>query len=135
MSWPPVQMGRIADIQTNLDGSLYICDIFSSRWLYGSANHSRELVCGVWQVDLVIVASSILVLVLESTSFNYVKGFRVLRAIKPLRALTRSAGMLLVFRSVTLSLKAMANVSIVCLLFFVIFAILGVQLFSGRFYR
>lgn len=87
------------------------------------------------QVDLVIVASSVLVLVLEGLSFHYVKGFRILRAIKPLRALTRSAGMLLVFRSLTLSLAAMANVSIVCLLFFVIFAILGVQLFSGRFYR
>ncbi|GMH39581.1 hypothetical protein BSKO_07479 [Bryopsis sp. KO-2023] len=87
------------------------------------------------QVDLLIVASSILVIVLESTHVQFVKGFRVLRAIKPLRALTRSAGMLLVFRSVTLSLAAMANVSIVCLLFFAIFAILGVQLFSGRFYR
>lgn len=82
-----------------------------------------------------IVLSSVSVLVLESLDVNFVKTLRVLRAIKPLRVLTRSAGMLLVFRSVTLSLAAMANVSLVCLLFCIIFAILGVQLFSGRFYK
>ena len=38
------------------------------------------------------------------------------------------------YRSLTLSLAAMGNVSIVVALFFLIFAILGVQLFSGKFY-
>ena len=33
-----------------------------------------------------------------------------------------------------MSMAAMANVSVVVLLFFIIFAILGVQLFSGKFY-
>jgi len=46
---------------------------------------------------------------------------------KPLRALTRSAGMQLIFKSLTYSLAAMGNVSVVVLLFFLIFAILGVQ--------
>ncbi len=55
------------------------------------------------------------------------QGLRVLRAIKPLRALTRSAGMQQIFKSLTLSLAAMGNVSIVVLLFFLIFAILGTQ--------
>lgn len=55
------------------------------------------------------------------------QGLRVLRAIKPLRALTRSAGMQQIFKSLTLSLAAMGNVSIVVLLFFLIFAILGAQ--------
>lgn len=51
----------------------------------------------------------------------------MLRAIKPLRALTRSAGMQQIFKSLTLSLAAMGNVSVVVLLFFLIFAILGTQ--------
>ena len=41
---------------------------------------------------------------------------------------------MLVFRSVTLSLASMANVSIVVGLFFLIFAIMGVQLFGGLFW-
>lgn len=62
----------------------------------------------------------------------HTQGLRVLRAVKPLRALTRSAGMQLIFKSLTLSLAAMGNVSIVVLLFFLIFAILGVQVGSRR---
>jgi hypothetical protein len=40
--------------------------------------------------------------------------------------------MQLIFRSLTLSLAAMGNVSIVVLLFFLIFAILGVQVRCAR---
>ncbi len=88
------------------------------------------------QVDFLIVVSSLLEIVLMTitSSVGAVSALRVLRAFKPLRLLTRSAGMRLVFKSVTMSLMSMANVSVVCLLFFLIFAILGVQLFSGRFY-
>ncbi|KAG2432797.1 hypothetical protein HXX76_008531 [Chlamydomonas incerta] len=89
------------------------------------------------QVDFLIVVSSVLEIILLTitTSVGAVSALRVLRAFKPLRLLTRSAGMRLVFKSVTMSLMSMANVSVVCILFFLIFAILGVQLFSGRFYR
>ena len=76
-----------------------------------------------------------IILLTITTSVGAVSALRVLRAFKPLRLLTRSAGMRLVFKSVTMSLMSMANVSVVCILFFLIFAILGVQLFSGRFYR
>jgi hypothetical protein len=72
---------------------------------------------------------------LEGTDLSIVRSLRVLRAIKPLRALTRSAGMQLIFKSVTLSLAAMANVSMVVLMLMLIFAILGVQLFHGKFRR
>jgi len=51
------------------------------------------------QVDLLIVVSSAIILGMESTNLSFMRGLRVLRAIKPLRALTRSEGMLLVFRS------------------------------------
>eukprot|EP00198_Chlamydomonas_reinhardtii_P001158 XP_001690493.1 voltage-gated Ca2+ channel, alpha subunit [Chlamydomonas reinhardtii] len=89
------------------------------------------------QVDFLIVVSSVveIILLTITTSVGAVSALRVLRAFKPLRLLTRSAGMRLVFKSVTMSLMSMANVSVVCILFFLIFAILGVQLFSGRFYR
>jgi hypothetical protein len=46
-----------------------------------------------------------------------------------------SSGMRVVLKSVSLSIAAMVNVSIVMLMFFVIFGILGVQVFNGRFYR
>ena len=87
-------------------------------------------------VDLAIVVSSVLLLALESIAddLQAVKGLRVLRAAKPLRTLTRSQGMMLVFKSLSMSVMSMANVTIICLLFFAIFGILGTQLFGGDFY-
>ncbi|KAL6748527.1 Ion transport protein-domain-containing protein [Haematococcus lacustris] len=84
-------------------------------------------------VDFIIVVVSVLVLALESTVNNAeaATALRVLRAIKPLRMLTRSPGMRIVFKSVLLSISAMGNVSLVCFMFFIIFAILGTQLFMG----
>ncbi len=46
-----------------------------------------------------------------------------------------SAGMRMVFKSIMLSMAAMGNVSIVCMMFFLIFAILGTQLFMGHLWR
>ena len=65
---------------------------------------------------------------------GFVKSLRVLRAVRPLRALTKSAGMRLVLKSVALSIGAMFNVSAVLLLTFAVFGILGVQIFSGTFF-
>lgn len=42
--------------------------------------------------------------------------------------------MLLVFRAVTMSLAAMGNVTLVVLIYFLIFGIMGVNLYNGRFY-
>ena len=59
-------------------------------------------------VDTGIVATSVLTLALESYlhQISVIKGLRVLRAVKPLRAITRSAGMQLVLRSILLVSRA-----------------------------
>ena len=55
-------------------------------------------------VDATIVATSVLTLSLQAVAgkIQFVRALRVLRAIKPLRAITRSAGMQLVLRSILL---------------------------------
>lgn len=63
------------------------------------------------------------------------QSLRVLRAAKPLRALTRSEGMRLVFDGILHSLSGLGETCILLVLFMLIFAILGVQLFCGKFYR
>lgn len=107
------------------------------KWITALISHKTEQ---VWRLCVTTCLSKLIVRFDSHSNVCFLlfsfffQALRVLRAIKPLRALTRSAGMQLVFRSVTLSLAAMVNVSIVCVLFFLIFAILGVQLFSGKFY-
>eukprot|EP00798_Chlamydomonas_sp_ICE-L_P015920 gene15920-22054_t len=88
------------------------------------------------KVDFAIVVISVMVLTLEAiaSDASAVQALRVLRAVKPLRMLTRSPGMRMVFKSLIMSLVAMGNVSIVLVMFFLIFAMLGTHLFMGLFY-
>jgi hypothetical protein len=87
------------------------------------------------QLDVLIVVISIILAVVESRNVAAIKALRVLRALKPLRTLTHSAGMLLVLKSLTQSLGAMMHVSLLLFISFIIFGILGVELFAGKFYR
>lgn len=86
------------------------------------------------KLDLLIVLVSLVLVLIPSDDLQVLKGLRILRALKPLRALSKSDGMRLVFKSLTLSMAAMGNLSLICVLFFLIFAILGVQVFAGKFY-
>lgn len=81
------------------------------------------------------MATSVVLIAAETVNLKAVKAFRVLRAVKPLRTLTHSAGMLLVLKSVAQSVAAMANVSVLLILTFTMFGATGMQLFSGRLYR
>lgn len=47
----------------------------------------------IMQLDVLIVATSLVLIAAESVNLKAVKVFRVLRAVKPLRTLTHSAGM------------------------------------------
>lgn len=88
------------------------------------------------QLDALIVVTSVMLIAFESsTDLGAVRVLRVLRAVKPLRTLTHSAGMLLVLKSVAQSVASMANVSFLLLMSFVAFGSMGMQLFSGRLYR
>uniref|UniRef100_A0A8B9WNT0 Calcium voltage-gated channel subunit alpha1 I n=1 Tax=Bos mutus grunniens TaxID=30521 RepID=A0A8B9WNT0_BOSMU len=62
---------------------------------------------------------------------------RLLRTLRPLRVISRAPGLKLVGLVETLisSLKPIGNIVLICCAFFIIFGILGVQLFKGKFYH
>jgi hypothetical protein len=64
-----------------------------------------------------------------------IKVIRTLRALRPLRALSRFEGIRVVVNSLIGAIPAIFNVLLVCLVFWLIFSIMGVQLFAGRFYK
>lgn len=61
--------------------------------------------------------------------------FRSLRALRPLRAISRFEGMKIVVNSLVHAVPAISNVLLVCMIFWLIFAIIGYQLFGGKFYK
>ncbi|KAF3860392.1 hypothetical protein F7725_000647 [Dissostichus mawsoni] len=63
-----------------------------------------------------------------------IKSLRTLRALRPLRALSRFEGMRVVVNALVGAIPSIMNVLLVCLIFWLIFSIMGVNLFAGKYY-
>mmetsp|Transcript_43521 Transcript_43521/g.105631 ORF Transcript_43521/g.105631 Transcript_43521/m.105631 type:complete len:2203 (+) Transcript_43521:102-6710(+) len=86
------------------------------------------------QLDFCVVAVSLVSLFASSSSaLTAVKTLRSLRALRPLRVIAHNPGMRLVVNSLLMALPGVIHVLLIQLLFLLIFGILGVQLFMGRF--
>lgn len=72
----------------------------------------------------------------ESSSriFGILRVFRLLRSLRPLRVINRAPGLKLVVQTLLSSLRPIGNIVLICCTFFIIFGILGVQLFKGTFF-
>ncbi|XP_011633277.1 voltage-dependent T-type calcium channel subunit alpha-1G-like isoform X3 [Pogonomyrmex barbatus] len=88
--------------------------------------------------SLVIISIIDLSMSLLSSSspriFGILRVFRLLRSLRPLRVINRAPGLKLVVQTLLSSLRPIGNIVLICCTFFVIFGILGVQLFKGAFY-
>jgi uncharacterized membrane protein len=70
----------------------------------------------------------------DTSSLSSLKALRAVRALRPLRMISRNEGLKIAVKALFASIPAMANVLMVCLLFLLIFAIMGVNFFKGTFY-
>ncbi|CAF3704659.1 unnamed protein product [Adineta steineri] len=66
--------------------------------------------------------------------FSMLRVFRLLRTLRPLRVISRAPGLKLVVQTLMSSLRPIGHIVVICCTFFIIFGILGVQLFKGKFY-
>ena len=71
----------------------------------------------------------------QSSNFASLRVLRTLRAMRPLRALSRCQSMRVVVDALLKAIPAIGNVFLVCMIFWLIFSILGVNLFAGKFGR
>lgn len=86
-------------------------------------------------LDFVIVCISVLSFVLESTNkgdLNFMKAFRALRALRPLKLVSKNEGMKNVINSLLSSIPALINVQLISMLFYFTFSTIGVQVLMGR---
>ncbi|XP_061686405.1 voltage-dependent T-type calcium channel subunit alpha-1H-like isoform X2 [Syngnathoides biaculeatus] len=60
---------------------------------------------------------------------------RLLRTLRPLRVISRAPGLKLVVETLITSLRPIGNIVLICCAFFIVFGILGVQLFKGKFFH
>ena len=86
-------------------------------------------------LDFVIVAVSLInfgASLLGAGNIPIFKTMRTLRALRPLRAMAKMEGMKVVVNALVGALPSIFNVLLVCLIFWLIFAIIGVNTFMGR---
>ncbi|XP_058508951.1 voltage-dependent T-type calcium channel subunit alpha-1H [Solea solea] len=95
-----------------------------------------------WNVldGLLVFVSLVDILVsMASSGGNRILGIlrvlRLLRTLRPLRVISRAPGLKLVVETLITSLRPIGNIVLICCAFFIVFGILGVQLFKGKFYH
>ncbi|XP_010215189.1 PREDICTED: sodium channel protein type 5 subunit alpha-like [Tinamus guttatus] len=99
------------------------------KWVaYGFKKYFTNAWC--W-LDFLIVHISLINII--GSSLEYMKSLRTLRALRPLRALSRFEGMRVVVNALVGAIPSIMNVLLVCLIFWLIFSIMGVNLFAGKF--
>ncbi|KAA0705928.1 Sodium channel protein type 4 subunit alpha B [Triplophysa tibetana] len=105
------------------------------KWVaYGFKDYFTNAWC--W-LDFLIVDVSLISLtanILGYSELGAIKSLRTLRALRPLRALSRFEGMRVVVNALIGAIPSIFNVLLVCLIFWLIFSIMGVNLFAGKFY-
>ncbi|KAI4892946.1 hypothetical protein NFI96_032354, partial [Prochilodus magdalenae] len=105
------------------------------KWVaYGFKTYFTNAWC--W-LDFLIVDVSLISLtanILGYSELGPIKSLRTLRALRPLRALSRFEGMRVVVNALVGAIPSIFNVMLVCLIFWLIFSIMGVNLFAGKFY-
>ena len=80
-------------------------------------------------LDFIIVFFSIVNWIIEALSsadISFVKGFRALRALRPLRVVSKNEGIKTVVNSLLKSIPSLLNVLLIIILFLLVFGILGV---------
>ncbi|XP_066283364.1 voltage-dependent L-type calcium channel subunit alpha-1D-like isoform X5 [Branchiostoma lanceolatum] len=84
-------------------------------------------------LDLLVVTVSLISIALPKGGVSVVKILRVLRVLRPLRAINRAKGLKHVVQCVFVAIKSIGNIMLVTFLLQFIFAVIGVQLFKGKF--
>ncbi|XP_068560220.1 sodium channel, voltage-gated, type I-like, alpha isoform X1 [Cebidichthys violaceus] len=104
------------------------------KWVaYGYAKYFTNAWC--W-LDFLIVDVSLVSMVANAMGYSElgaIKSLRTLRALRPLRALSRFEGMRVVVNALLGAIPSIFNVLLVCLIFWLIFSIMGVNLFAGKY--
>ncbi|XP_028841357.1 sodium channel protein type 4 subunit alpha-like [Denticeps clupeoides] len=106
------------------------------KWAaYGFKVYFSSIWCWLDFLILNVTLVSMIADSLGASELAVFKFFHTMRALRPLRILSRCDGMRVVVATVARAIPCMLNVLMVCLLIWLIFAIMGVNMFAGKFHH
>ncbi|KAM9857400.1 voltage-dependent T-type calcium channel subunit alpha-1H-like [Aulostomus maculatus] len=120
---------------------IFVCEMMIKVVAMGFYFGNGVYLQSSWNVldGLLVFVSLVDILVsIASASGNRILGIlrvlRLLRTLRPLRVISRAPGLKLVVETLITSLRPIGNIVLICCAFFIVFGILGVQLFKGKFF-
>ncbi|KAL8602085.1 hypothetical protein ACOMHN_007355 [Nucella lapillus] len=131
----------VSDREGNWD--LYVATVEDSMPIFAEFNCTNYQRYGSWYLEQIKVLEFThpelyrrfsMGLNNAGKNLNTFKSLRVLRVLRPLKTINRVPKLKAVFDCVVNSLKNVSNILIVYILFQLMFAVIAVQLFSGRFF-
>nr|XP_034985727.1 sodium channel protein type 5 subunit alpha-like [Zootoca vivipara] len=139
LAFEDIHLSERPNVKTMLDYAdklftyIFILEMLLKWVAYGFHKYFTNVWC--W-LDFIIVDVSLVTLVATlagQSDMGPIKSLRTLRALRPLRALSRFEGMRVVVNALVGAIPSIMNVLLVCLIFWLIFSIVGVNLFAGKF--
>ena len=101
----------------------------------GAAFHKGAYIRNNWNVlDFLVVVIGFIDWSGLTKNLTFLRPLRTFRALRPIRMASRNEGMKIVVNALFQSIPGIGNVMLVCVLFYVIFGILGVNLLKGQFF-
>ncbi|XP_073958915.1 muscle calcium channel subunit alpha-1-like isoform X6 [Choristoneura fumiferana] len=115
---------------------IFTLELFLKLITYGLVLHEGAFLRSAFNVlDMLVVCVSLISMSFKSGSISVVKILRVFRVLRPLRAINRAKGLKYVVKCVIVAIKTIGNIMLVTYLLQFMFAVVGVQLFKGKFFR
>ncbi|XP_024084384.1 muscle calcium channel subunit alpha-1 isoform X2 [Cimex lectularius] len=116
--------------------SVFTIEICLKMISYGAFLHDGAFCRSAFNLlDLLVVCVSLVSMFFSSGAISVVKILRVLRVLRPLRAINRAKGLKYVVKCVIVAIKTIGNIMLVTYLLQFMFAVIGVQLFKGKFHQ
>ena len=127
-----VRASDAIDIFMNLMFLLEMCVKIAALGLFmDEGSYLRES----WnQLDCFIVLTSMLDMMLTNVDVPVIKILRLLRTLRPLRVISHNIAMKLIVASLFESVGAIANVIVVVVAVWMMFAIFAINIFAGKFF-
>lgn len=114
---------------------IFILECLLKIVAYGFCFGHKTYLKDGWNIlDFIIVLFSIPTIAIEmipGADVGFMRGFRALRALRPLKFVSKNEGIKTVVNALLESIPSLLNVLLIVLLFLLVFGILGLQLFMG----
>jgi len=130
------EVNKYVDLLFNF---IFIWEYLTKSIVLGLAIDKGSFLRDSWnQLDFIVVATSILEMLGElglvsgGSGLAILKILKMLRVLRPLRFISHQKNLKLIVNSLIGSLTGILNVTIVIVMVFMMFSILGVFLFSGK---